>query len=180
MLAIVWDRSPINSIIRETTRNTILELVTIIIIIASILYYAYSKNQSNLKIAYYDKLTGLPNKDYLQEEMESFLKESDRMNRAIFLINLKNFKLINISYGYSYGDKVLVEVANQIKSLLNQNQMLFRFEADRFMILCQGYEDKEDLEKLARRIIAAENETLDIKHRLEYLKLEVAIFEIKG
>ncbi len=178
LLSIAWDTSIIDTAVREIIYSTLGEIVIIIAILGSVLYYAYRKNKYNLKIAYYDKLTGLPNKEYLEEVLDEFIGSSEEKNSVIFFINLRNFKLVNMTFGYNYGDKILINVSREISKLLGQDDILFRFNADRFILLKEGIETSEKLRDFANRIIKVSKNISEENHRLEYINFEVGIMEL--
>lgn len=88
-------------------------------------------NQEEMKkrlyeLAYYDKLTGLPNRTLLYDRLQHMLMQCKRSNSllAIFLIDLDHFKEINDSYGREVGDLVLIEAAGRLTSCLREGDTL--------------------------------------------------------
>lgn len=134
----------------EETQNTINTfkkiLLAIIVLVYIILIYtfflSYRKNKRLVKMSYYDRLTDLPNKEYLYDVLQN---ELDNRKNALFLINCNNFTLINLSLGYKYGDQLIKEFSNQLKNLEDEKRKLFRFDAERFILLYQNYNDDQDL-----------------------------------
>lgn len=177
-LAIIWPTNMVDTEIRSIIRSGILEFLVIMTIIVSILFYAYRKNISNVKSAYYDKLTGLPNSLYLEEFLNKEIQELENKTRAVLMLNCKNFKTLNMTYGFKYGDNILIQIAENIKKSLNKDEMLFRFNADRFVLVLGDYDRKEALKDRARYLIKKFKEPLNGDSKYEYISAQVSILEI--
>lgn len=91
-------------------------------------------------LVFYDPLTELPNRRLLQERLEHELKIARRYQRAgiVFFLDLDQFKHINDSLGHSVGDKLLVETADRLKSLLRDTDTAVRLGGDEFVILANA------------------------------------------
>ncbi len=79
-------------------------------------------------LAYYDSVTGLPNRSLLKEHIGSVLRQAKRHNRlaAVMFLDLDNFKRINDSFGHSAGDTILKEVANRLSHCTRDSDFLAR------------------------------------------------------
>lgn len=88
-------------------------------------------------LAYYDDLTGLPNRRYLMEQVErSFLSARQKdMVGALLFIDLDHFKTINDSLGHATGDWLLQQASTRLNQLLRQNDLLVRLGGDEFVLL---------------------------------------------
>ncbi len=103
-----------------------------------------------------DALTGLPNRRQLVDKLA---KASVRARReaggfALLLVDLDRFRQINDSLGHETGDRVLIDVAQRIKSCLRTDDVLARIGGDQFALLVQGA-DSESAERTARRVLDA-------------------------
>jgi diguanylate cyclase (GGDEF)-like protein/PAS domain S-box-containing protein len=105
------------------------------------------------QLAYSDVLTGLPNRLLLSQRVDFALRLADRNGAefCVFFIDLDRFKNINDSMGHTFGDRVLVEVAERIKRCLRDVDTLCRLGGDEFVIFLQEI-DAHGAEVLARRI----------------------------
>lgn len=105
------------------------------------------------QLAYSDALTGLPNRLLLSQRVDFALRMADRNGAefGVFFIDLDRFKNINDSMGHTFGDRVLVEVAERIKRCLRDVDTLCRLGGDEFVIFLQEI-DAHGAEVLARRI----------------------------
>ena len=107
-------------------------------------------------LAYRDVLTGLPNRLLLTQRVDFALRMAERNGGqfAVFFLDLDRFKNINDSMGHGFGDRVLVEVAERIKSCLRDVDTLCRLGGDEFVIFLQQA-DAPGAEACAQRILLA-------------------------
>ena len=104
--------------------------------------------------AYFDALTGLFNRKYLNERLELLLDLGiNTSNRYyVLFLDLRSFKHINDSLGHPVGDKVLLIVAQRLKRVLRDEDTIARIGGDEFAIVLNDLADSSDAEKFARRI----------------------------
>lgn len=105
-------------------------------------------------MSYYDKLTDLPNRDYLQEYFDSkYSNIYDFKNKlALLFLNIDRFKNINDSLGYHIGDELLRLIALRFEDFLKEKEAtLIRMNGDKFIILLE-FERLEDIDSLVRSI----------------------------
>ena len=100
--------------------------------------------------AYHDILTGLPNKTSLYEYMGTI---DSQVGKAIFFIDLDDFKFINDTLGHSYGDKVLIRVGDKINRLLSNGGTLYHLSGDEFIVLYERVDDIYKVEHLAKKLL---------------------------
>ncbi|MFW8590848.1 EAL domain-containing protein [Glaciecola sp. 2405UD65-10] len=115
--------------------------------------------QTNETLALHDPLTGLPNRQYFWQSLQTSINDES----PFFLINIDivNFKNINEVYGYLAGDELLKQVSKRISSELHESDFITRFGADEFMIV--RYENPSDLVSKGRSF---EEDTLAIAESL--------------
>lgn len=115
---------------------------------------ASSQNKAQY-LAYHDQLTGLVNRSFFAERFSQIMSKARRLksNIAVFSMDLDGFKAVNDTYGHDLGDKLLKNVSLRLKSILRQEDTLCRFGGDEFLILTDSFEQKEELEELASRIL---------------------------
>jgi diguanylate cyclase (GGDEF)-like protein/PAS domain S-box-containing protein len=108
-----------------------------------------------LNLAFYDRLTGLPNRRLLRDRLEQALAGGARSGRhgALLFIDLDNFKLVNETSGHEVGDQLLVEVARRLESCLGAAGGAARVGGDEFVALV------EDLSENAHEAAALAKET---------------------
>ncbi|OPL07626.1 MAG: hypothetical protein AVO33_04420 [delta proteobacterium ML8_F1] len=110
------------------------------------------KNSKLVRLAYFDELTGLPNKVNLQQTLSEALEGGHRLKGGIILLNVVNFKEINIKYGYQEGDRILGAMGDKLREFTREGDMWFRFTGQRFIGWSQSATDRRDLKALADRI----------------------------
>lgn len=166
----------------EVVRNiSILGLVTLLTALASFLYVGIStfvKNRRLIKVAYYDALTGLPNQLYLQEHLPKKIMKNRNEKKAILLIDLCDFRIINMTYGLDYGEQLLKKASMLLKQLENGDKRLVRFASDQFVLYTERYEDKSDLACLADTANELFSQPIAMEEAEHTLRVKVAIVEI--
>ncbi|WP_443659955.1 sensor domain-containing protein [Clostridium algidicarnis] len=88
-------------------------------------------------LAYYDTLTGLPNRTLIKEKLDKIIKESNEEKKkfALVSIDIDNFKLINDILGHDFGDEVIKNVANTTKKMVPKDAIVGRIGGDEFMVI---------------------------------------------
>lgn len=105
-----------------------------------------------IKKAFYDELTGLPNRHYFKERLQQELLRVKRYNHysAVFFIDLDHFKQINDSLGHDMGDVLLIEFSQRIQQRIRKQEVASRFGGDEFILLLEDL----DQDKLAAQLSA--------------------------
>ncbi|NTV89879.1 MAG: EAL domain-containing protein [Clostridiales bacterium] len=112
-------------------------------------------NEEQLKDqAFYDSLTGLPNRTLLIERLNTAIRMSKRNSSktAILFIDIDNFKKVNDTIGHNFGDELLKEAARRISSQIRDYDTAARFGGDEFVILFHEISDPEQVLELSHRI----------------------------
>ena len=123
--------------------------------------------QQVLKLARYDALTGLPNRNMFIDELERTLARSRRTGDsfALFFIDLDRFKNINDSLGHGAGDRLLQVMATRLRELLRDSDLVARLGGDEFVVLLEGGTEPTSLAGVARKALAAIAEPVLIDDR---------------
>ena len=89
------------------------------------------------KLAYYDLLTGLPNRALLADRMDYLLSRARRGNEPLSLmfLDLDRFKNINDALGHHIGDELLIQLANRLRSVLREEDIVSRLGGDEFILV---------------------------------------------
>ncbi len=87
--------------------------------------------------AQHDKLTGLQNRNFFQQELELLISRITRSGEtcALIYLDLDQFKYVNDTIGHAAGDELLIEVSQLLKDKLREGDLLARFGGDEFTIL---------------------------------------------
>ena len=105
--------------------------------------------------AYFDDLTGLPNRLFFQENAKDVIHRiGDGGHFAVALIDIDNFKHINDYYSHAIGDAFLVKVAGRIASHLRETDVLARVSGDEFLVLLDPIADADQARDIVDNILA--------------------------
>ena len=134
------------------------------------------------RLAHYDPLTGLPNRHMLEKQLKQAISRSKRSGGfgALIFIDLDDFKQINDSMGHQHGDKVLTLLAERLKSVLREEDMIFRFGGDEFLVLLEQLDDEvvqasEFAEGIAEKLRAACTRPVELEGQPLHLSLSIGI-----
>lgn len=104
------------------------------------------------QLAFYDALTGLPNRRLLLERLQQSLSRRHAAQGALLYFDLDNFKLLNDTLGHDMGDQLLVRVAERLRSHLRSEDTLARIGGDEFIAMLEfGDESPERVAVLAQQ-----------------------------
>ena len=135
-------------------------------------------------LAYYDALTGLPNRSLLQDRIGTALAAARRRKEkiAVLFLDLDRFKIINDSLGHSTGDLLLQEVASRLKVWAREQDTVARVGGDEFVVLLTSVGQHSDPGVAAQRIISALNLEYSIRgHALSIsTSIGISIFPQHG
>ncbi|MBB4287021.1 putative bifunctional diguanylate cyclase/phosphodiesterase [Roseospira goensis] len=108
------------------------------------------------QLAYFDTVTGLPNRRLFEDRAEQILRYARRTGQrvGILFLDLDGFKLINDTRGHAAGDVLLRAVAHELHGLVRESDTIARFGGDEFVIALQDLETVEQARELAHRILA--------------------------
>lgn len=113
------------------------------------------QNYLNVKhLAEKDPLTGLSNRHHFNEMMDLLIVPGgqSKVDVALLLIDLDNFKYINDTLGHDAGDRLLIEFATRVKKLLRRHESFARLGGDEFAIILNGIKSTQQVRLVAQRI----------------------------
>jgi diguanylate cyclase (GGDEF)-like protein/PAS domain S-box-containing protein len=115
-------------------------------------------------MAYYDDMTGLPNRTLFQMKLTETLvraKEEERVVGICYL-DLDRFKLVNASFGREFGDILLMQVAERLNRDLSDNDFAARMEGDEFALLYCNVQSEKHLLELSKRLLKSIEEPYEL------------------
>ena len=137
--------------LQETTRqirNVSFFGLTALFLIYGLIFYimasTYKKNESLKRDAYFNELTGLPNKLYLEKYLERDLEKRKHKN-TLMLLRIINLNSINMNYGYHFGDQVLKTIPVKLKEFDARGGKFFSFTADQFVYYKSDFSSMEEM-----------------------------------
>ena len=112
-------------------------------------------------LAQYDQLTGLPNRELLQDRLRAALVKARRDNKPLCLLylDLDKFKQVNDSLGHAAGDLLLQIAAQRLKSCVRESDTVGRIGGDEFIVLLERIPYQRDVLAIANKIRVALNQT---------------------
>ena len=116
------------------------------------------------QMAYYDALTKLPNRALLADRMEQALVQLRRAGRmlAVCYMDLDSFKPVNDVHGHDAGDRLLVEMAHRLKSVVRSGDTVARLGGDEFVLLLPGLAHARECEQLVDRVLRSVAEPFEV------------------
>ena len=147
-------------------------------------------------LAYFDSLTGLPNRQLFQLKMEGILSKAGKtqLPLAILFLDVDNFKRINDSLGHTVGDLFLKSISSRLKNILfgsgempclldqepdqSTSSYIARFGGDEFVICCYGLHRAEDAGDKAQHLLEALSQPINVAgHQLSVsVSIGIALF----
>lgn len=118
--------------------------------------------QEIIQLAYYDPLTGLPNRRLLGDRLQHAVANTrrDRSHGALMFVDLDHFKHLNDALGHEFGDLLLKQVAERMRGLVRENDTIGRLGGDEFVVLLESLSDQAETaanesRRVAEKIVAA-------------------------
>jgi diguanylate cyclase (GGDEF)-like protein len=135
------------------------------------------KNEARIQtLAYFDSLTGLPNRSLFLNRLQKALSQAERSKQtvAVLFLDLDNFKNINDTEGHGFGDRLLKEVARRLTGCIRAADTLARLGGDEFVVLLASSE-KKMASSTALRILESFRPPFEIEGRLTYASFSIGI-----
>lgn len=108
-------------------------------------------------LAYYDVLTGLPNRRLLADRFDIAYSQARRANNslAVCYLDLDGFKEVNDCFGHRVGDQLLIEVAERLKGCVRSGDTIARLGGDEFVLVLLGFDHAVENEHILDRILGS-------------------------
>ncbi len=131
-----------------------------LIALDSTLWIARARAEEQLR----DPLTGLPNRQWLQERIWTALDDAERVGSraALMLIDLDRFRSVNDTLGHLAGDRLLLQIADRLRLALPRGAEAARLGGDEFAVLLPAADSTTSATRAARGLVAALSSPLDL------------------
>lgn len=119
-------------------------------------YKLHKKTEERINyMAFHDELTGLPNRRMFAERVRAEISSSAHGKKkfALLWLDLDRFKTINDSMGHTFGDSLLVSVAERLRKSVNRPENIFRMGGDEFTILLNDVTGQQEAEDAAQQLV---------------------------
>jgi len=128
-------------------------------------------------LAYYDSLTGLPNRTLLQDRLAKALASARRHKDkvAVLFLDLDRFKNINDSLGHSYGDLLLQELATRLQTWAREQDTIARLGGDEFIVVLSAIKEVADAAVAAERVAHAISAEFTLQGRVLNVTCSIGI-----
>ncbi|MDC7220884.1 MAG: EAL domain-containing protein [Spirochaetales bacterium] len=128
-------------------------------------------------MAYFDQLTGLPNRALFMERLNHTIRDSGRVGNyaAVLFLDLDRFKNLNDTLGHAYGDELLLQVGVRIQDQIRESDTVARIGGDEFAVLLTNLSGQGGVSRVARNIVSALSENYLINGQSFYFTASIGI-----
>ena len=138
------------------------------------------RTESEAKVqyqAYYDQLTGLPNRTLFNDRLEHSLKIAQRKETqlAVLFLDLDRFKHVNDSLGHQVGDALLSSVAGRLNNVIRDNDTVARIGGDEFTIIIENISGPNEPATIANHILQRLTEPFQLADHDLYISTSIGI-----
>jgi diguanylate cyclase (GGDEF)-like protein len=136
-----------------------------------------------IQLASHDALTGLPNRKFFMECLESSLQEiqnDSTLKFAVMFIDLDRFKVINDSLGHDVGDRVLIEISRWLKRCVRSTDFVARLGGDEFTVLIKPIATIYDAMEIADRVLTTLSAPFELNGKPFSIGASIGILEGSG
>jgi len=137
----------------------------------------HEAENSLLRMAQYDFLTGLPNRQQLQTQLDKILVDAGKLQRrvAVLCVGLDDFKGINEQFSYQTGDQLLLALADRLRAHSGRLGALARLGGDQFALVQADIEQPYEAAELAQSILDDLEAAFALDHQQIRLRATIGI-----
>lgn len=139
-------------------------------------------NQELRQLAMHDNLTTLPNRVMLEQQLDLAIKQAmiNEHRFAVIYMDLDGFKAVNDTWGHHVGDRLLVAVAERLRSQLSNTMLLVRLGGDEFVLMAEC--DISAACQLAQKLVKVISSPFELDRYVLHVSLSagIAIFPLHG
>src|SRR3989338_3015727 len=129
------------------------------------------------ELAYYDTLTGLPNRTLFYDRLAQEIKKAHRagLKMALLFIDLDRFKEVNDTLGHNIGDLLLKEAARRISDCVREADTVARLGGDEFIIILSELDDAGSIDRVAENVLHKLAEPFQLEDEMTYISASMGI-----
>lgn len=133
------------------------------------------KSEQTIKfMAFYDSLTGLPNRNQFRNHLNEILRHQQKKMHAVLFLDLDRFKIINDTKGHSVGDIILQKVADRLEKAVQKDGLVSRQGGDEFIIVLEDT-GRENASQVAKRILNEFSNPFEVNNEEFYVTPSIGI-----
>ncbi len=139
------------------------------------------------EMAFYDSLTGLPNRRLFIDRLQHALASSERggLQNALIFIDLDNFKTLNDTLGHDFGDLLLKQTAQRLNACMRQEDTVARMGGDEFVIILENLSEHTQeaafqVEVFSEKILAILNQPYQLENHDRHITPSIGIVIFSG
>ena len=119
-----------------------------------------------IRLAHFDRLTGLPNRTALDNHLDQSIQRARREDNhfALMFLDLDKFKPVNDTYGHQAGDELLRIVAQRLKHCIRSGDVVGRRGGDEFVIITGPLQGEDNARHIAEKVVQVLNETFHVQN----------------
>jgi diguanylate cyclase (GGDEF)-like protein/PAS domain S-box-containing protein len=128
-------------------------------------------------LAYYDALTGLPNRALFEDRLRHAVIDADRRERlvGVMFLDVDRFKDVNDSLGHETGDRLLKAVAERLTAVVRKGDTVARLGGDEFTVILAGMAHVDDAAHVAQKILEVFEQPFHVAQREFHMTASVGI-----
>ncbi|MBA56953.1 MAG: GGDEF domain-containing response regulator [Pseudomonadales bacterium] len=151
-----------------TVSDPAIDEVQYVVVVSDITPIRYAQKKL-VNAAYYDSLTGLPNRNLFYDRLDTCISQAERRQHqfGLLYLDLDNFKSINDTLGHQMGDSFLRAVALRLRAALRSCDTLCRLGGDEFTVIVHHIDAVDELADLATKLQTILSKPLRIENNLE-------------
>ncbi len=136
-------------------------------VMAYLLYENIDEEKNAQRLAHTDALTGLLNRSAFEDRYRRLRKQRGSSSvGALLMLDLDGFKRVNDSFGHAAGDATLIEIAQKLRGVFREEDLLCRLGGDEFLIYMGGLPDKKTVEEKAELVCAMLHKSFSVDVQL--------------
>ncbi len=144
------------------------------------IHYAIERKQIEQRLtmlAHFDSLTNVANREYFNITFTRAIEQAKRRNQVLGLmfLDLDHFKEINDTLGHLLGDKLLVEVANILKSCVRYTDFIARLGGDEFVIFLEDIKTAKTTVNIAEKILTTLSRPVNLANNEVFISSSIGI-----
>jgi diguanylate cyclase (GGDEF)-like protein len=134
-------------------------------------------NKEVILLAYYDSLTGLPNRTMIYSKIKQYIAQAKSNNTlcAFVFIDLDDFKVYNDTMGHALGNDILIQMANKLSKTIRKNDFIGRLGGDEFICIFSDLVYKSDVDQLVEKLLNAVTTTITINRKKFVISASIGV-----